>query len=218
MSGILPLVLAGATGWLAGMLVNYLADVLPGKRRFSRPYCLKCESDLPIYNYLVWPRRCAACGLRRSSRTWIVEVVFIAVAVWLWTAPGQRFTYLEGMALLIYFGVVTVIDVEHRLILHPVSIVGAVLGAYFGIQMHGVWSTLIGGLVGYGAMLALYLVGILFSAYQARRRGELHFEDALGFGDVNLSGVLGLLLGWPGIIAGLLTLLGWNAIAILVLA
>ncbi len=28
-------------------------------------------------------------------------------------------------------------------------------------------------------------------------------EDALGFGDVNLGGVIGLLLGWPGIIAGL---------------
>ena len=28
-------------------------------------------------------------------------------------------------------------------------------------------------------------------------------EEALGFGDVALSGVLGLFLGWPGIIAGL---------------
>ena len=27
---------------------------------------------------------------------------------------------------------------------------------------------------------------------------------ALGFGDVNLAGVLGLLLGWPGIVLGLL--------------
>jgi leader peptidase (prepilin peptidase)/N-methyltransferase len=204
MSDILPLVLVGASGWLAGMLVNYLADVLPGTRRISRPYCLKCESSLATFNYLIWPRQCEACGKRRSSRTWIVEAIFVAAAIWLWVFPGQRFSFIEGMALLIYFGVVTVIDVEHRLILHPVSIVGAVLGIYYGIQLHGLWSTILGGLAGYGAMLVLYLVGILFSAYQARRRGEAQFEDALGFGDVNLSGVLGLLLGWPGVIAGLL--------------
>jgi leader peptidase (prepilin peptidase)/N-methyltransferase len=28
--------------------------------------------------------------------------------------------------------------------------------------------------------------------------------EALGFGDVTLSGVIGLLLGWPGVIAGLI--------------
>ena len=38
----------------------------------------------------------------------------------------------------------------------------------------------------------------------ARRRGEPIDEVALGFGDVNLSGVLGLMLGWPGITVGLL--------------
>jgi leader peptidase (prepilin peptidase)/N-methyltransferase len=34
-------------------------------------------------------------------------------------------------------------------------------------------------------------------------RGKPVEEDALGYGDVNLSGVLGLMLGWPGILAGL---------------
>ena len=34
-------------------------------------------------------------------------------------------------------------------------------------------------------------------------RGQPVEEDALGYRDVNLSGVLGLMLGWPGILAGL---------------
>ncbi len=118
--------------------------------------------------------------------------------------PGTRFAFIEGLVLLAYFGVVTVIDIEHRLILHPVSIVGGILGLIYGMQLHGVWSTVIGGMAGFGTMLVLYLFGILFSAFQARRRGELQFEDALGFGDVNLGGILGLLLGWPGVVAGLL--------------
>lgn len=204
MPEILPIIFAASVGWLAGAFVNYSADVLPRSRRLSLPICLGCETNMPFFNYLLWPRRCQACGKRRTGRTWFVEAIYFVFAVWLWLSPGARFSFVEGLALLIFFGVVTVIDIEHRLILHPVSIVGAGLGLYYGIQLHGLRDTLIGGVVGYGAMFALYLLGILFSAYQARRRGESQFEDALGFGDVNLSGVLGLLLGWPGIVAGLL--------------
>ena len=38
----------------------------------------------------------------------------------------------------------------------------------------------------------------------ARMRGQSEVGVALGFGDVTLAGVLGLILGWPGIMAGLL--------------
>lgn len=204
MSDILPLVSAAAAGWITGLVVNYLSDILPVRRKPTAPLCLNCETRQPAFTYFFWPRKCDACGERRSSRTWIVEAIFTIVAIWLWLNPGARFSFIEGLVLLGYFGVVTVIDIEHRLILHPVSIFGAVLGLIYGIQLHGIWSTILGGLAGYGAMLVLYFFGILFSAYQARRRGESHFEDALGFGDVNLGGILGLLLGWPGIVAGLL--------------
>jgi leader peptidase (prepilin peptidase)/N-methyltransferase len=37
----------------------------------------------------------------------------------------------------------------------------------------------------------------------ARLRNEPWEETALGFGDVNLAGVIGLLMGWPGVIAAL---------------
>jgi leader peptidase (prepilin peptidase)/N-methyltransferase len=37
----------------------------------------------------------------------------------------------------------------------------------------------------------------------SRIRNQEIDEIALGFGDVNLSGVIGLLLGWPGVLAGL---------------
>jgi leader peptidase (prepilin peptidase)/N-methyltransferase len=36
-----------------------------------------------------------------------------------------------------------------------------------------------------------------------RRKGQPVNDVALGFGDVNLSGVLGLILGWPVILIGL---------------
>ena len=51
-------------------------------------------------------------------------------------------------------------------------------------------------------MLVFYMFGNLFIKFLSRRRGEDIDEVALGFGDVNLAGVIGLLLGWPGVIAG----------------
>jgi len=54
-------------------------------------------------------------------------------------------------------------------------------------------------------MLALYYLGALFARWMARRRGNDFNDEALGFGDVNLSGIIGLMLGWPGILAGLFT-------------
>ena len=107
--------------------------------------------------------------------------------------------------MLVYLGTVIVIDVEHHLILHPVSLVGAFLGFWIGILLHGLRATIIGGVVGFGAMLAFYLLGIAFVRFSARLRGQpIQESEGIGFGDVNLSGVIGLLLGWPGILAGLL--------------
>ncbi len=97
-----------------------------------------------------------------------------------------------------------VVDLEQRLILHPVSLVGAVIGSLVGIKLHGVTFTLLGGLFGLGLMFLLYLGGGLFLKLLARWRDYSDVDEALGFGDVILSGVLGLILGWPGIALGLI--------------
>ena len=53
-------------------------------------------------------------------------------------------------------------------------------------------------------MLVLFFLGEIYLRFLSKKRGEPIDEVALGFGDVNLGGVLGLILGWPGISAGLL--------------
>ncbi len=126
------------------------------------------------------------------------------VSLWLWDSGAGNYGYIWGWVLWLYFAVVAVIDLEHRLILHPISWTGAALGLGLGFWQHGILDTLLGGAAGYGAMFALYLLGDLFARWMARRRGEELDEVALGFGDVNLMGVIGLILGWPGIVAGLL--------------
>jgi len=117
--------------------------------------------------------------------------------------PPPNLGLWGGILWLFIFGLVVVIDLEHRLILHVVSIAGAILGMIFGSINHGVLNTIIGGAAGFGIMLVFYLLGNLFIKFLSRRRGIEIDEVALGFGDVNLAGVIGLLLGWPGVVAGI---------------
>jgi leader peptidase (prepilin peptidase)/N-methyltransferase len=141
------------------------------------------------------------------------------VAIWLWRDQTELWQLVAGLVVFAYFGVVTVIDFEHRLIMHPVSFVGVIIGLIYGTIAHGLIPTLIGGVAGFGIMLLLYFFGYLFAGFITRKRGEELDDDALGFGDVNLSGVLGLFLGWPGIILGLILaiiLAGIVSLAILV--
>jgi leader peptidase (prepilin peptidase)/N-methyltransferase len=98
-----------------------------------------------------------------------------------------------------YLILVFIIDLEHRLILHPVSIFGAILFTILGLYLNGWQDTVLGGGLGFLLMYALYLFGILFTKWIAKRRGETIDEVALGFGDVNLTAILGLLFGWPRI-------------------
>lgn len=212
---LIPMIL----GWLAGLFINYSADVLPSTRRFSQPTCPQCGTPFAWADYLTL-RACHSCGERRSLRTWLVQILTIASFVYLWLFPSKALGIPLGMIVLIYFGIIIVIDLEHRLILHPTSLFGAILGLIVGTYIHsridGFWlglgKSLLGGVFGFGVMFLLYQFGTLVARIRARRMqtaGQADDEEeALGGGDVYLAGVLGLMLGWPFI---------WNALLLGVL-
>lgn len=191
-------------GWVTGVLVNYLADVMPIKRKFVAPFCLNCGEPFSIHNYLFHPRMCRICGKSRTIRVWLVECAFVIASILLYMIPPEPLGYWISLILLAYFGLVTVIDIEYRAILHPVSLAGACLTLVLGIWLHGLKATLLGGVVGFCLMLLFYYLGKGLIQLMVRlRQQEMSESEALGFGDVNLGGVIGLLLGWPGIVAGL---------------
>jgi prepilin signal peptidase PulO-like enzyme (type II secretory pathway) len=195
---IIPFIL----GCLCGWLVNYLADVLPETRKFTRPVCLSCKTEFNWIDYLFF-HKCSNCGKRRSLRTFLVQGLMLGAILWIWIFQGQALPFPLGTILLVYLAVVFIIDLEHRVILHPISILGAVLGLGIGIFLRsgqslvfGITSTLLGGATGFGIMLVFYFLGELFVKRMAKKGGLPSDEVALGFGDVSLSGILGLLLGW----------------------
>jgi len=184
----------------AGAVINFFADALP--RDTLRPVCMFCGKPLPWGEYARWWRPCPHCGKTRW-RHGVVLALMVAAGAFLWLYP-LGWGFWPMWALSVYALAVIVMDVEHHLILNEVSAVGAVLGAALGIWRHGLVPTLLGGLAGAGVMLLLYLLGNAYAVWKAKRAGEPRPEEpALGFGDVTLMGALGLLLGWPGMLAGL---------------
>lgn len=198
---MLTLISAVFLGWIGSLIVNYLSDVLPTTRALTKSQCHECQSDLPISYYLI-NKPCDKCGTKPSPRHWVVFLLGPILAGLISVYPSPNLGIWGGILWLAYFGLVVVIDLEHRLILHPVSLTGAGLGLIFGSSSHGFLNTLIGGGAGFGIMLLFYFLGNVFVKVLSRARGEEIDEVALGFGDVNLAGVIGLLLGWPGVIAG----------------
>ncbi len=190
-------------GWFAGIFVNYIADVLPSKRSLAQPICLECGSGQTWRNYLFWPRQCTTCYRRRHLRTWITEISLAGITLWYWNGTSSSVEFLTGWLIIIYFATVVVIDLEHHLILHPISLAGGIISIAIGMWRHGLFDTFLGGLAGGGLMFVLYILGGLFVRHIVRRDKGDFADQALGFGDVILGGVLGLLMGWPAIFASI---------------
>jgi leader peptidase (prepilin peptidase)/N-methyltransferase len=102
---------------------------------------------------------------------------------------------------------------EHRLIFYSLTIIGALICLPVGIWMRiqnieisrsislAVLWTILGGVAGFLVMLGLYFFGRLFSNVMAKIKKREIEKEALGYGDVLISAVIGLLFGWPGILA-----------------
>jgi leader peptidase (prepilin peptidase)/N-methyltransferase len=194
-------------GLLAALVVNYLVDVLPFTLRLSMPVCSNtdCQKPYAWREYLLL-KRCRQCTKRRSWRTFVVLLLCIASALYLWFSHPAKLGYMLSFIVLGYFYTIAIIDLEHRLILRSLSLVGLILTAGAGTMLHGWLNTLIGGLVGFAIMYIFYLFGKLFTHQRARwlRQNPTEAEEALGSGDVTVSIILGLFLGWPLIWFGLL--------------
>ena len=213
---VIPLIV----GWISGLAINYLSDVLPITRSFSKPVCLKCGAEFSFTDYLLLK----SCVQKHTRiRAWIVQIIITLLSLYTYINFPAKIGYWGGVALMIYFGVVFVIDVEHRLILHPTSIAGAALALTLGTILHGIGPTLLGALGGLVIMLGFYFFGMLFSKLRAKRMRaqgyETDDEEAFGQGDVILVTVLGLLVGWPLIwFMVIVSILLGGAISILFLA
>lgn len=210
------LILAILTGFLCAVLTNLCADYLPARRlhHLAKRSPFVSESAVPelphffpkapIYAWSGWGAWFTGRGAFSSPR-WgrrlALEVGLALAFAWI------TITYLEQprlIFLLIYapfLVLIAVIDIERRWVLD--NVLGAML-IVIGVEVvilyrEGLPVILRGGLNGFLIMFGLWVVGIIFGEGLGALRGKGVGRTVLGFGDVRLVGVCGLLLGWPGI-------------------
>jgi len=199
----MSLIINVIVGGIIGILINYFSDVLPVSRRFSRPLCRVCNQPFSIKDYLV-SCRCSRCGDKKSTRSIIVLVCAIVICILLKFFPFSTLGFWATLPLLIFLGVILVIDIEHRSVLIETSIFGFVLFSIYGIILSDLLRTIIGSLAGFLIMLIFYYLGIAFTKIVGKLRHKKIDEVAFGFGDVCFGTILGLLTGWPSIFGAII--------------
>jgi len=183
-------------GILVGGVLNALADTLPSKTGLRTPYCAYCDAAhrpvawLATTGYLLGRGRCANCDAPLSLRGVLVELATAVVYVYLYTRFGLTGYMLLLSVYLTILILITVIDVEHRLVLNRVIGPAILLALVAGPFTPGLnWKQmLVGGLVGFGLF---YLVALIY-------------PGGMGAGDVKLAAFIGLITGFPTVFVALL--------------
>lgn len=171
------LLLSTLTGVIAGYLANWAAADLPDRFR---------QSGAP-----------ASATLNRSA--WRSKAVIVMLAILFpllaWRIGWSPASLLVNWCYAWFLTTVSVIDLETRRVLNVMLAPAAVfaLCAGFWLGRPSLPSILGGGVVGFLLFWGLYVIGRL-----------MYGPGALGFGDVKLAGVIGLMAGYPGVMQALL--------------
>ncbi|MGV8969711.1 MAG: prepilin peptidase [Microbacteriaceae bacterium] len=204
---ILIVVLAGLFGLIIGSFLNVVVWRVPRGESIVRPpsACPHCAQpinpydNIPVVSWVVLLGKCRSCRGSISIRYPLVELVTgliysgVVVGGFLGVYP------IELTPALFYFVAITValtlIDIDtHRLpnaIVFPSYIALAVLLTVASL-LTGDWWSLLRASAGAAILFVVYFV--LFVIY----------PKGMGFGDVKLAGVIGLITGW----------IGWGALAV----
>ncbi len=199
-------------GLLIGAVVNALADDLPHRLNLQRPHCPACGQAhhplqwIAVIAFITGRQQCPYCGFSLPLRRLVVEIASALMLVFLLQKFGATPKFGLLALLLECLLLITVIDFEHRLILYVTVFPAASLALLYSLLggelelVPALTKSLLGGLAGFGIFYLLYLFSLGFARLVEHLRGEALTEVAFGGGDVNLAGVVGLAVGWPGII------------------
>ncbi len=189
------LVLCGLLGLAVGSFLNVVIARVPRRESVVRPRsrCPGCGTQLaerdnvPVVSWLLLRGRCRTCRAPISVRYPLVEAATAALFV----AAGVRFGWDGALpAYLVFFAVllaVSLIDLEHYIVPNrvvfpglalavPLLAVAAAVQGEVGPLVRGIG----GGLLAANGLLLVHLIS----------------PRGMGMGDVKLSLVLGLFLGW----------------------
>jgi leader peptidase (prepilin peptidase)/N-methyltransferase len=217
MPDIISIMIVGLLGLVAGGIINVLADDLPQRRTPRLPH-YPDDTPRPIVAWLgitafLFGKRASPNGTRLSWRHPLTEIATASAMILtlIVTADAPNRDTLQLAFWLTYiaiFVLITVIDLEHKLILFVVIIPSCVLAMVDALLTTptgdgpnpNLQDALLGGALGFGVFFLLYIGGYLFTYIMSQLRNQEIDEVAFGYGDVMLITLSGLVLGWRPLI------------------
>jgi leader peptidase (prepilin peptidase)/N-methyltransferase len=191
------LVILGLFGLAIGSFLNVVIWRVPRGESLVHPasHCPTCDApiaprdNIPVVSWLVLHGRCRSCHARISARYPLVE---LATGV-LFVALGIRLGFHADLPAYLYIGAVGIalamIDIDLLRLPDALTLPSYPIGlALLGIAaiVDGLPGAYLRALIGMSALAVFY--GVVWFIYPA----------GMGFGDVKLSGVVGLYLAWLG--------------------
>ena len=202
---IVAFILAGLLGVCVGSFLNVVIYRVPLGMSLAKPdshcpnckYKLKWSDNIPVLSYLFLGGKCHNCKQPISFRYPAVELFNMLAwlgSVWLFWDTNIPFAVITALASTLLI-CVFFIDLDHMLVFDRFVIMLLILGGFavFFDPYRDWLSHVIGGVAGFAVF---YGVHALF--YYGFKR------DALGGGDIKLSGAVGLLLGWERLLLGVI--------------
>jgi leader peptidase (prepilin peptidase)/N-methyltransferase len=209
MSVVIALV-AGVIGLVAGGVINAFADDLPARENPRLPHYpdgtpRRLSAWLGVMAFMTGqrtsPKKPAKKANEPASLSWrhpVVEVgtalIFFGMVLGIKNQPNLPF-WCVYLAILI---LITIIDVEHRLILFVVIVPSCLFALLVALvspeEGKSFGDYLIGGVAGFFMFFLMFMGGYVFTMMSR------HEAVAFGFGDVMLATLSGLILGWRGLI------------------
>lgn len=193
---------ASLYGLLFGSFANAVAYRVPtGETLWSRSHCPKCDSkitawqNIPILSWIALKGKCANCKNPISIQYPFVEfltmVLFGGVAYWVTTLGFDLIPTIILTIVLCYFAfisvVLSIIDLKLKLLptklIYP-TIAVSLIGLSIVALLLGDYSRILWMIVGSVGTFVIYFLIWWF------------FPKGMGYGDVRLSLLTGLILGW----------------------
>jgi len=186
-------------GLCIGSFLNVCIFRLPISKSVVRPrsmcpkcgYMIRSYDNIPVLSYLMLGGKCRQCREAISFRYPMVEIIsglFAVAAVYKFGLTPEAIVYYVFIACLL---VITFIDIDHRIIPDMITLPGIPIFflASFALPDMTYIDSLLGLLSGGGS---LYLVAWTYQA--------LAKKEGMGGGDIKLLAMMGVLIGWKGVL------------------
>jgi leader peptidase (prepilin peptidase)/N-methyltransferase len=151
------------------------------------PYCGKTIQpweNIPLVSFALLGGRCSICKKPISLQYPLVEAITALLTLSLWLRWGLSLEFVFYLAFTSILVVSSFIDLSHMLIPEVLVLPGIALGIVLHVVEGGLVSCLAGLGLGAGLILLIRLAG-----------GALYQREVMGFGDVELGGLIGAFLG-----------------------